>query len=110
MGGRVMTTQAVEKTEGEATLVVDGKSVKLPVVRGSEAELAVDVQQLRGKTGFITLDRGYPIEELAEKSSFLEVAWLLIHGELPTQAQLSSFADEVTRHTMLHENFRRFFE
>ena len=54
--------------------------------------------------------RGYPIEELAEKSSFLEVSWLLLYGELPTRAQLEGFANEVRRHTLLHENFRRFFE
>ena len=118
-----------------ATLTIDGKSVTLPVIRGSEDEIAVDIEKLRATTGAITLDpgygntgscqsaitfidgekgilryRGYPIEELAEHSTFLEVAWLLLHGELPTRAQLAEFNHEITRHTLLHENFRRFFE
>jgi citrate synthase len=118
----------------QAEIQCDGKRTTLPVLRGTEDEVAVDVNQLRAKTGLITFDpgyantgacrssityidgekgilryRGYPIEELAEKSSFLEVAWLLIHGELPTRAELSTFAREITRHTMLHEDFQRFF-
>src|SRR5438876_8546896 len=118
-----------------ATLTFDGRTIKLPVLEGSEGERAIDVTQLRGETGLITLDpgfgntgacrsaitfidgekgilryRGYPIEELAEKSTFLEVAWLLIHGALPSRAELSGFGHEITRHTMLHENFVRFFE
>jgi citrate synthase len=130
-----MTTQAAQQDKTGATLTFDGGSLRLPVVRGSEGETAVDIQKLRSETGLITLDpgygnsgacrsaitfidgekgilryRGYPIEELAEKSSFLECAWLLIYGELPTRAQLSGFAFEITRHTMLHENFVRFFE
>jgi len=123
------------RTQTTATLTVDGKSVTLPVVRGTEDEVAVDIEKLRAASGVITLDpgygntgacksaitfidgekgvlryRGYPIEELAERSTFLEVAWLLLHGELPTGAQLAEFSHEVTRHTLLHENFRRFFE
>ena len=118
-----------------ATLTFDGKSVSLPLVTGTEGETAIDIQTLRAKSGMITLDpgygntgacrsaitfidgekgilryRGYPIEELAEKSTFLEVAWLLLYGELPRRAQLETFAGEVTRHTLLHEDFRRFFE
>ena len=129
------TTRAVEHPTGTATIEYDGKSVALPLVTGSEGETAVDIQALRAKTGLITLDpgygntgscrstvtfidgekgilryRGYPIEELAAKSNFLEVAWLLIHGELPAAAELESFADEVTRHTLLHEDFVRFFQ
>ena len=117
-----------------AEIQCDGKQVTLPVLRGTEDEVAVDINQLRAKTGVITFDpgyantgacrssityidgekgvlryRGYPIEELAERSSFLEVAWLLIHGELPTRAELSTFSREITRHTMLHEDFQRFF-
>ncbi|MFN0007668.1 MAG: citrate synthase [Planctomycetota bacterium] len=117
-----------------AQLECDGKRASLPVLRGTEDEVAVDISKLRGATGMITFDpgygntgacrsaityidgeagilryRGYPIEELAEKSSFLEVAWLLIHGELPPRAELSSFTREITRHTMLHEDFQRFF-
>jgi len=113
----------------------EGRSLRCPVVRGSEGELAIDVTRLRADLGVITLDpgyantgacrsaitfidgdkgilryRGYPIEQLAEKSSFLEVAWLLIHGELPTAAQMKDLKHRVTHHTMLHENFRRFFD
>ncbi|HEU5310660.1 MAG TPA: citrate synthase, partial [Candidatus Eisenbacteria bacterium] len=120
---------------GTATIQYDGTSATLPVVRGTEDEIAVDIQSLRSSTGMITLDpgygntgscksavtfidgekgilryRGYPIEELAERSSFLEVAWLLVHGELPTRAELESFTREVTRHTMLHQDFMGFFD
>jgi len=116
-------------------IVANGKSVRLPVVRGTESESAMDISELRSATGMITLDpgygntgscrsaitfingekgilryRGYPIEELAAKSTYLEVAWLLIFGELPTREELDRFTCEVTQHTMLHENFRRFFE
>ncbi len=118
-----------------AEFVLDGKRLALPIVRGSEDETAVDIQKLRSATGVITLDpgygntgacrsaitfidgekgilryRGYPIEELAEHSNFLEVAWLLMNGELPTRQDLASFSNDVTRHTMLHEDFRRFFD
>jgi citrate synthase len=116
-------------------LEYNGKSVTLPVVEGSERETGIDISQLRAKTGLITLDpgfgnsgacksaitfidgeqgilryRGYDIAELAAKSTFLEVAWLLLKGNLPTDAELDGFRRDVTRHTMLHENFGRFFE
>jgi citrate synthase len=130
-----MATSTVSKAEKQkAQIKYDGQSVELPLVRGSEGETAIDIARLRSQTGLITLDpglantgacsssvtfidgekgilryRGYPIAELAEKSTYLEVAWLLIHGELPTQDELRKFRDEVTRHTMLHEDFRRFF-
>ena len=127
-------TTAASSATG-ATLEFEGKAISLPVFRGTEGETGVDIQSLRQKTGLITLDpgygntgacrsaitfidgeqgilryRGYPIEELAEHSNFLEVAWLLLYGELPTRTQLAGFASEVTHHTLLHENFRRFFE
>src|SRR3990172_8496032 len=117
-----------------ALLQLGDKTYELPVVVGSEDERAIDISNLRAQTGYITLDegygntgsckssitfidgergilryRGYPIEELAEKSSYPEVAWLLIHGELPSKAQSREFTTQVARHTMLHENFRRFF-
>jgi citrate synthase len=123
-----------ETLKATATVTWDGKTTAFPVVKGSEDELGIDIQKLRNATGMITLDpgfgntgscksaitfidgekgilryRGYPIEELAEKSTFLEVAWLLLHGELPKREDLATFRDEVTRHTLLHENFRRFF-
>jgi citrate synthase len=130
-----MTVQTVDPTKSSVTLDINGKSATLPVIRGSEGEVAIDVEKLRSSTGAITLDpgygntgscrsaitfidgekgilryRGYPIEELAEKSSFLEVAWLLLYGELPKRAELEAFEHEITHHTMLHENFGRFFE
>ena len=129
-----MALEVLEKAQ-TARLELNGKPATLPLVVGSEGEVAIDIEKLRSSTGAITLDpgfgntgscrsaitfidgdnailryRGYPIEELAEKSSFLEVAWLLLHGELPTMEQLETFRREVTRHTMLHENFGRFFE
>jgi citrate synthase len=116
-------------------LAHDGKSLSLPLIEGSEGEIGIDVAQLRNKTGMITFDpgfgntgacrsaitfidgergilryRGYAIEELAARSSFLEVAWLLIHGELPSQSQLETFSGDVTHHTMVHQDFGRFFE
>ena len=132
-----MTTRTSPEVSAaaQATLEYDGRSVTLPMVRGSEGERAIDIGSLRRETELITLDpgfgntgscrsaitfidgekgilryRGYAIEELAERSSFLEVAWLLIHGELPRASELAAFETEVTRHTMLHEDFRRFFD
>ena len=122
-------------TSDVANLEYAGKPLSLPVITGSEGEVGIDISQLRGKTGAITFDpgfgntgacrsavtfidgekgilryRGYPIEELSEKSTFLEVAWLLIKGELPTGAQLAGFTDAVKHHTMVHQDFGRFFE
>lgn len=111
-----------------------GKTLDMSVVEGTEKELGVDIAQVRAKLGLITLDpgfmntgscqssitfidgdqgilryRGYPIEELAEKSTFLEVAHLLINGELPTKGELDEFTHKVTIHTMLHENIKSFY-
>jgi citrate synthase len=127
-------TPLTMETKMEATLQFDGSTAKFPLVSGSEGEHGIDIQRLRAATGLITLDpgygntgscrsaitfidgeqgilryRGYPIEELAERSSFLEVAWLLIHGELPTRVQMETFTGQIRHHTMLHENFRPFF-
>ncbi|MFN0152077.1 MAG: citrate synthase [bacterium] len=121
--------------EDKATLSYGGKSYELSVVTGSEGEKALDIAQLRSKTGLITLDpgymnsgscksaiafidgekgilsyRGYPIAELAAKSTFLEVSYLLIHGELPTAGQYRDFVEGVRYHTMLHEYLKRLFE
>lgn len=118
-----------------AELILDGKSYKFPIVVGTENEKAIDISNLRSATGFITLDtgykntgatkssitfldgelgvlsyRGYPIEQLAEKASFLEVAYLLIYGELPTADQLSNFSSRITKHTNLHEDFKKIFD
>lgn len=119
----------------EAELILDGKSYKFPIIEGTENEKAIDISALRAQTGHITLDigykntgatqsaitflegdlgilqyRGYPIEQLAEKASFLEVAYLLIYGELPTKAQLDTFSGRITRHTNLHEDFKKIFD
>jgi citrate synthase len=127
-----ITTTKVSPEQAELTY--EGGSVRLPVICGSEGEQAIDVSRLRAETGMITFDpgyantgscrssitfidgekgilryRGYPIEELAEKSTFLEVAWLLLEEDLPTKSQLDGFTSDVTRHTMLHEDYGRFF-
>lgn len=118
-----------------AKIELEGQIHELPVVVGSENEKAIDISALRAKTGYITLDfgykntgstksaityldgengvlryRGYPIEQLAEKASFLEVAYLLIYGELPTKAQLDNFQSSITKHTLVHEDMKQFFE
>jgi citrate synthase len=130
-----MATETLPAIETTATLTHHGKPLTLPLFAGSEGETAIDIQKLRAATGLITYDpgfgntgacrsaitfidgekgilryRGYDIAELAGKSTFLEVAWLLLHGELPTRGELSSLTDEITHHTMLDENFRRFFD
>ena len=113
----------------------DGTTIKLPVIVGVENEHAIDITKLRSETGYITLDsgygntgsctsaityldgeagilryRGYPIEELATKSSFIETSYLLIYGELPTRPQLSKFTEQLTRHTLIHEDMKRFYD
>jgi citrate synthase len=118
-----------------ARLEIEGKSHELKVVTGSEGERAIDVGALRQATGLITLDpgfkntgscasaiafidgekgilryRGYPIEEIASRSNFLEVAYLLVHGELPTRAELDRWIGDIRYHTLLHEDLRRFYD
>jgi len=118
-----------------AKLELGGKTYEFPVIEGTENEKAIDISNLRSETGYITLDvgykntgatksaitfldgeegilkyRGYPIEQLAEKASFIEVAYLLIYGNLPTQAQLDGFTSSITKHTLVHEDMKRFFE
>jgi citrate synthase len=118
-----------------AKVVLDGQEYDLPVVTGTEGEKAIDITKFRGSTGYITLDsgykntgatksaitfldgekgilryRGYPIEQLAEKSSFLEVSYLLIYGALPTPEQLLNFSTNISRHTLVHEDMKRFYE
>ena len=120
---------------GNAELKLDGKTLTLPTVVGSENEVGIDVTNLRKETGAITLDpgygntgscesaitfidgekgilryRGYDIAELAEKSNFIETAYLLIYGELPDQAQLEEFSSLLTENQMLHEGMRFHFE
>jgi len=118
-----------------AKLTFDGRTFELPVIRGSENELGIDISQLRAQSGMITLDdgygntgscssaitfidgekgilryRGYDIEELAEKSSFVESAYLLIFGELPTAAELEDFRTLLGRHQYIHEGLRHHFD
>ncbi|MFN9036841.1 MAG: citrate synthase [Planctomyces sp.] len=118
-----------------ASLTLDGKSYDLPVIRGTEDETAIDITKLLGQSGAITMDpgfnstgacrsgitfidgdkgilryRGYPIEQLAERSDFVETAWLLLYGELPTGEQLDGFRAQLTYHSMIHEDMKKFFE
>jgi len=111
-----------------------GKESSLPVIVGTEDEHAVDIRSLRQETGYITLDsgymntgattsaityldgeqgilryRGYPIEELAEKSDFVETSYLLINGKLPTKAERTAFSTALTRHSLIHEDMQHFF-
>ncbi|MGG8409499.1 citrate/2-methylcitrate synthase, partial [Streptomyces sp. 12297] len=106
-----------------------------PVVNSTVGDKGFDISKLRAQTGLVTLDsgygntaayksaityldgeqgilryRGYPIEQLAERSTFIEVAYLLINGELPTVDQLASFRNEITQHTLLHEDVKRFYD
>ena len=118
-----------------AELILDGKTCKLPVVEGSEKEHAVDISSLRNQTGYITLDDGYgntgscesqitfidgeqgilryrgiPIEELAERSSFIEVAHLIIMGKLPNSVELRRFSDLLTDNELLNEAMKHHYE
>jgi citrate synthase len=118
-----------------AKFELDGKVYEFPVIEGTENEKAIDISKLRGESGYITLDpgfkntgstqsaitfldgeegilryRGYPIEQLAEEATFIEVAYLLIYGELPTEEQLTNFRNSITKHTLVHEDMKQFFE
>jgi len=118
-----------------AEVKIDGNSYELPVIEGSEKEKAIDISTLRAKSGIITIDpgfkntgstqsaitfldgekgilryRGYSIEDLAEKSSFLEVSYLLIYGELPTTEELAKFRTDITKHTLVHEDVKKILE
>jgi citrate synthase len=119
----------------EAKLELDGKVYSLPVVEGTEHEKAIDISNLRNLTGYITLDDGYantgscksaitfidgergilryrgiPIEELAEKSTFIETAYLIIYGHLPSRPELKRFSDLLTENAILHEDLKYHFE
>lgn len=128
-----MTEEA--KNAGTATLNYAGKSVELPVLSGSTGPDVIDIRKLYAGTDAFTFDpgftstascesgltfidgdegillhRGYPIDQLASKSNFVEVCHLLLHGELPTAAEYEAFENSITMHTMLHSQFDRFFE
>ncbi|GIU89900.1 MAG: hypothetical protein KatS3mg010_0999 [Acidimicrobiia bacterium] len=123
--------------EPSAILRWNDTEIELPVVRGTEGELAIDISKLRSQTGLITLDygyvntgatessityidgdagilryRGYDIQDLADQEhpSFLETAWLLIYGELPTMDERESFSKQIRKHTLLHEDVKRFYD
>lgn len=119
---------------GNATLTIDGKSYELPVLKGTIGPDVIDIRTLYKQAGVFTYDpgftstgsceshityidgdegtllyRGYPIDQLAEQSSFIEVCYLLLHGELPTPSELEEFDMTIRRHTMLHDQFDQFF-
>jgi citrate synthase len=119
----------------KATIVLGDTKLDVPEIVGTENERAIDIAQLRGKTGYVTLDpafmntastksaitfidgdkgilryRGIPIEQLAEKSTFVETAYLLIYGNLPNEQQLKDWSLMLTRHSLLHEDMKHFFE
>jgi citrate synthase len=121
-------TDIAEIKQGDAKL-------DCPIILGTENERAIDISNLRTKTGLVTLDpafmntastksaityldgekgilryRGYPIEQLAEQSTFVEVAYLLIYGDLPSESQLQKFSTLLTRHSLIHEDMKHFFE
>lgn len=118
-----------------AKLILKDKEYEFPLVVGSEGEVGIDFTKLRAQTGAISFDpgygntgsclseitfidgeegilryRGYPIEQLAEQSSFVEVCYLLVYGKLPNQAELAEFQHKLTYHTLIHEDMKKFFE
>ena len=119
----------------KATLHFPGGTAEFPVIRGVDGRDSIDISTFMKQTGFTTLDqgfvntastrsaityidgdagilryRGYPIESVAKNSTYLETAWLLIYGELPTADELAGFDEKIRRHTLLHEDLRRFFD
>ncbi|MGE0046528.1 MAG: citrate synthase, partial [Hyphomonadaceae bacterium] len=123
------------KKNGEARLIVNNKQIELPVYSGAVGPDVVDIRKLYGEGGVFTYDpgftstascesqityidgdegvllyRGYPIDQLAEHSNFMEVCYLLLHGELPSKQEYVRFEKAITYHTMLHAQFDRFFE
>ena len=119
----------------KAQLIIKNKTIELPVITGSENEKGIDVSRLRKETNYITFDpsyantgscvsnityidgekgilryRGYPIEQLAEKASFVEVIYLMLYGELSNKKELEKFNEDLTYHTLIHEDMKRFFD
>ncbi len=119
----------------KAEIKIDGKTYELPTVVGSENEKAIDISKFRAQSGIITIDpgfkntgstksaitfldgengilryRGYPIDQLAENSSFLEVAYLLIYGDLPSAEKLKGFENDITNHTLVHEDIKKLLD
>ena len=127
-------TPFASKLAGKATLVLGNKNIELPVIRGSVGPDVIDIRKLYSEGNAFTYDpgfvstascesaityvdgdegvllyRGYPIEQLAEHSDFIEVCYLLLHGELPSADKLKSFRSQISRHTMVHEQISQFF-
>jgi citrate synthase len=119
----------------KAIITLGDTRLEAPIITGSEGEQAIDLGQLRAKTGYVTLDpafmntastksavtfidgdkgvlryRGFPIEQLAERSTFVETAYLLIYGRLPNEEELKEWSETLTRHSLLHEDMKHFFE
>ena len=139
MSGIVNPGDAARNESGDekaamATLSYPGGTAEFPILKATQGADGIDFSTLTRQTGLTSLDpgfvntaatrsaityidgeagilryRGYPIEQLAQNSTFLEVAWLLIYGELPTTAELQAFDDRIRRHTLLHEDLRSFF-
>ncbi|MHA1982968.1 MAG: citrate synthase [Candidatus Hodarchaeales archaeon] len=122
-------------SQQNAKLILNGKEYEFPVMVGSEGEIGIDAAKLRASTGAITLDpgygntgsctskitfingekgilkyRGYPIEQIAEKSNFLETAYLSIYGELPNKEQYTEWNNAITTHSLIHEDMKKFLE
>ncbi len=134
--GRATMSEATSDTRSDhGQISYDGKELDLKVIPAVEGSSGLDISKLLGTTGMITLDpgftntgsttssityidgdagilryRGYPIDQLAEKSTFLETSYLLIYGELPTADELAKFTSRISRHTILHEDLKRFFD
>ncbi|CAN5259151.1 citrate synthase [soil metagenome] len=125
----------IQPESEKATLHFPGGTAEFPVIRGTDGRDSIDISTFMKQTGFTTFDsgfvntaaskssityidgdagilryRGYPIEAVAKNSTYLEVAWLLIYGELPTASELADFDERIRRHTLLHEDLRRFFD
>ncbi len=118
-----------------AKLIVDGQEFEFPILEGTEGERAIDITTLRAKTGYITMDpgfgntgscqssitfidgdqgilsyRGYPIDQLADQATFVEVSYLLLYGKLPNATELTEFRRKLTYHSLIHEDMKKFFE
>lgn len=133
---RISSSESTQSSEPQtATLTYPGGSAEFPILSSVDGPSSIDISTLTRKTGLTTLDsgfvntaatrsaitfidgeqgilryRGYPIEQIAQHSSFLETAWLLIYGELPSASELAAFDDRIRHHTLLHEDLRRFFD
>jgi citrate synthase len=134
-GTLVLQKDSQELITNNAVLTLpDGQTIELPVLTGTENEKAIDISKLRSQTGHITMDpgfgntgscqskitfldgekgilryRGIPIEQLADKASFVEVAYLIIYGKLPNQKELDAFTNNLNHHALLHEDMKHFF-